>query len=57
MKKIDGNFKVRFIGTYNNEESHQALKDQFPSLEPECFMSKDVEIKDLIGRLNAQLQE
>jgi hypothetical protein len=39
----------------DNEESHQALRDQFPSLEPECFMSKEVGIKDLIRRLNAQL--
>lgn len=55
MKKIDGNLKVCFIGTYDNEESHKALRDQFPSLEPECFMSKEVGINDLIRRINAQL--
>jgi CheY-like chemotaxis protein len=57
MKKIDGNLKVCFIGTYDNEESHKALRDQFPSLEPECFMSKEVAIKDLIRRINAQLEK
>ena len=55
MKRIDGNLKVCFIGTYDNEESHKALRDRFPSLELECFMSKDVRINDLIRRINAQL--
>jgi CheY-like chemotaxis protein len=57
MKKMDGNLKVCFIGTYDNKESHEALKNQFPSFEPECFMPKEVEIKDLIRRLNAHLED
>jgi CheY-like chemotaxis protein len=48
MKEIDGNLKVCFIGTYDNEKSYRALRDRFPSLEPECFMSKEVNINDLI---------
>jgi CheY-like chemotaxis protein len=55
MKSMDTNLKVCFIGTYDNEESHQALRNRFPSLEPECFMPKEVIIKDLIRRINAQL--
>ncbi len=55
MKKIDGNLKVCFLGMYDNEESHKALRDKFPSLEPECFISKEVSINDLIRRINAQL--
>jgi hypothetical protein len=34
------------------EESYEALKKEFPSLEAECFMSKEVIIRDLIGRIN-----
>jgi two-component system catabolic regulation response regulator CreB/two-component system response regulator ChvI len=56
MKRIDKKLKVCFIGIYDNEESHQALRDRFPSLEPECFMSKEVMINDLIRRVNAQLE-
>jgi hypothetical protein len=53
---MDTWLRVCFIGTYNNEESHRTLKDRFPTLEPECFMSKEVEIKDLIRRINTQLE-
>jgi response regulator RpfG family c-di-GMP phosphodiesterase len=56
MKSIDKKLKVCFIGTYDNEEDHQALKNQFPSLEPECFISKELMVKDLIRRVNAQLE-
>ena len=55
MKKIDSNLKVCFIGTYDNDESHQALRARFPSLEPECFMSKEVSINDLLRIINAEL--
>ena len=55
MKKIDSNLKVCFIGTYDNDESLQALRAQFPSLEPECFMSKEVSISDLLRIINAEL--
>lgn len=56
MKKIDGNLKVCFIGTYDSEESYKTLRNEFPSLEPDCFMSKEVAIKDLIRIINTQLE-
>jgi DNA-binding response OmpR family regulator len=55
MKTIDSKLKVCFIGTFDNEESHQILKIKLPSLEPECFMSKEIKINDLITRINALL--
>lgn len=57
MKKIDDNLKVCFIGMYDNEESQKALRDKLPSLEPECFISKEVSINDMIRRINAQLEK
>jgi DNA-binding NarL/FixJ family response regulator len=56
MKKIDSNLKVCFIGTDDNEEYHQEIRDRFPSLEPECFMSKEIGMIDLIKIINAQLR-
>lgn len=55
MKKIDNNLKVCFLGTCDNEGSDQALRIQFRSLEPECFMSKEASINNLIRRINALL--
>ena len=52
MKKIDSKLKVCFLVIYDNEESYQALRKKFRSLDAECFMSKEVMIKDLIGRIN-----
>ena len=43
------------MGTYDNKESHEVLRKQLPSLEPECFMSKEISINDLIRRINALL--
>jgi DNA-binding NtrC family response regulator len=51
MKMIDSTLKVCFIGPYDNEDSYQALKNEFPSLETECFMSKPVRTEDLIKRI------
>jgi DNA-binding NtrC family response regulator len=56
MKKIDSKLKVYFMGIYDNEETYQALRDQFPSLEEECFMSKSVGIQDLIERVKKQFE-
>jgi DNA-binding NarL/FixJ family response regulator len=55
MKTIDSKLRVCFIGTFDNEESHQTLRIRLPSLEPECLISKEVKINDLITRLNAML--
>ena len=56
MKRIDSNLKVCFIGTFDGEESYKALSNEVPPLEPDCFMSKEVAIKDLIRRINTQLE-
>ena len=54
LKKIDKNIKVCFMtATYMN---YEALRDAFPTIEIECYIQKPVETKDLIRRINAELQ-
>jgi DNA-binding response OmpR family regulator len=54
MKKIDDKIKVSFLtATYLNYED---AKKAFPSLEIECFIQKPVSIKDLVRRVNAELE-
>ena len=54
IKNIDNKVKVCFMSaTYVN---YQAAREAFPSLEMECFIQKPVEIKDLIRRINAELE-
>ena len=54
MKKIDNKVKVCFMSaTY---QDYEALRDAFPTLEVECYIQKPVEAKDLIRRINAELQ-
>jgi two-component system, OmpR family, response regulator ChvI len=54
MKKIDGRLKVCFMtATYQN---YEALRAAFPTIEIECYIQKPVETKDLIRRINAELQ-
>ena len=54
MKKIDDRLKVCFMtATYQN---YEALRAAFPTTEIECYIQKPVEIKDLVRRLNAELQ-
>jgi DNA-binding response OmpR family regulator len=54
MKKIDGRLKVCFMtATYQN---YEALRTAFPTIEVECYIQKPVEIKDLVRRINAELQ-
>lgn len=55
MKRADKKLKVCFLGTYDNEESYQALRNEFPSLEAECFMSKPIKVNDLIRRVQRTL--
>jgi response regulator RpfG family c-di-GMP phosphodiesterase len=55
MKKIDSKIKVCFLtATYLNYED---ARKTFPSLEIECFIQKPVEIKDLVRRVNAELEQ
>ena len=56
MKKIDGNLKVCYIGTYDDKEGHQGLMKQFPSLGSECFVPKQVVTRDLITRIDSELK-
>jgi two-component system, OmpR family, response regulator ChvI len=54
IKKIDNKIKVCFMtATYTNYESFRAA---FPTIEVECYIQKPVEIKDLIRRINAELE-
>jgi DNA-binding response OmpR family regulator len=54
MKKTDGKLKVCFLtATYLNYED---ARKTFPSLEIECFIQKPIEIKDLVRRINAELE-
>ena len=54
MKKIDGRLKVCFMtATYQN---YEALRAAFPTIEVECYIQKPIETKDLIRRINAELQ-
>jgi two-component system, OmpR family, response regulator ChvI len=55
MKKIDGRLKVCFMtATYQN---YEALRAAFPTIEIECYIQKPVEIKDLVRRINAELDQ
>jgi DNA-binding response OmpR family regulator len=54
MKKIDNKVKVCFMSaTY---QDYEALRAAFPTIEIECYIQKPVEAKDLIRRINAELQ-
>ena len=54
MKKIDGRLKVCFMtATYQN---YEVLGAAFPTIEIECYIQKPVEIKDLVRRINAELE-
>jgi DNA-binding response OmpR family regulator len=54
MKKIDGRLKVCFMtATYQN---YEGLRAAFPTIEIECYIQKPVEIKDLVRRINAELE-
>ena len=55
IKKIDGRLKVCFMtATYQN---YEALRAAFPTIEIECYIQKPVEIKDLVRRINAELEQ
>ena len=54
IKELDNKVKVCFISaTYVNYEHVRKI---LPSLEIECFIQKPVKIKDLIRRINEELQ-
>jgi two-component system, OmpR family, response regulator ChvI len=55
MKKIDGRLKVCFMtATYQN---YEALRAAFPTIEVECYIQKPIETKDLVRKINAELEQ
>jgi DNA-binding response OmpR family regulator len=55
MKKIDNKLKICFMSaTY---QDYEAIRAAFPTVEIECYIQKPVEIKDLVRRINAELEE
>ena len=52
IKKIDSKVKSCFITAY--EIDYEALREQFPSLEMECY-AKPIEINELIRKINEEL--
>jgi hypothetical protein len=40
--------------TYMN---YEALRDAFPTIEIECYIQKPIEIKDLVKKIHAELQQ
>jgi two-component SAPR family response regulator len=52
IKKIDSKVKSCFITAY--EINYQALREQFPTLELECY-AKPIEINELIRKINEEL--
>jgi two-component SAPR family response regulator len=52
IKDIDGKVKSCFITAY--EINYQALREQFPTLEMECY-AKPLEIDDLVRKINIEL--
>jgi DNA-binding response OmpR family regulator len=55
MKKIDNKIKACFMtATYVNYEDARKV---FPSLEIECYIQKPVEIKEMIRRISAELEQ
>ena len=53
MEKIDA-VKVCFITAF--EVYYEALREVFPNMEVECFITKPIEIANLVKRINEQLE-
>lgn len=53
IEKRDKNVKACFITAY--EIYYESLKKEFPGLDVGCFISKPIEMDNLIARVNAEL--
>ena len=56
IKKIDNNnnkAKVCYITAY--EINYEKIREEFPSLQVDCFIKKPIEISDLVRMINAEL--
>ena len=55
IKKIDNNkAKVCYITAY--EINYEKIREEFPSLQVDCFIQKPIKIQDLVRRINAELK-
>ncbi len=54
LRNIDSKVKFCFITAY--EINYKALREQFPSIEMECY-AKPLEINELIRKINEELKE
>jgi two-component SAPR family response regulator len=54
IRNIDGKVKACFISAYNI--NYRALREQFPTLEMECY-AKPLEIDELIGKITEELDQ
>jgi two-component SAPR family response regulator len=54
IRNIDGKVKACFISAYNI--NYQALREQFPTLEMECY-AKPLEIDELIRIITEELEQ
>ena len=53
MKTIDNRPNVRFMTAY--DVNYEVFREQFPSLEVECFIPKPAEIREIIIRVNREI--
>ena len=53
LKKMDGNARVCFISAFNLED--QPEREQFPSMQIDCFIPKPVEVGELLKTLEILL--
>ena len=55
MKDIDNKVKVCFITAY--EVNYAALRKVFPTLGLGCFIQKPIEVSQVVGKINAELEQ
>jgi FixJ family two-component response regulator len=53
MKNIDNRIIVCFMTAY--DVNYEVSREQFPSLEVECFIPKPAEIREIIIRVNREI--
>jgi response regulator RpfG family c-di-GMP phosphodiesterase len=53
MKRIDGKVKVCLMS--GSDINSNDLREQFPSLEIECSISKPIQVKKLVKRIETKL--
>ncbi len=55
MKSIDNEVKVCFLSAYDIK--YVQLRESFPSLEIECFISKPIEVDEFVRRIKLEVGE